>query len=127
MSSCLPDDAIHVRDFYLWAHVGVLEEERHLGQWFCLDFSLWLDVNSSAMNDELSQTVDYSLAISDIQELASNLECLTIEHFSEMILARLECLYGSLPMRLLLRKCAPPVPGFSGSVAVERHRYWPSE
>ena len=30
-------DTIQIRDLELWAHVGVLEQERRDGQWFRLD------------------------------------------------------------------------------------------
>ena len=43
--------------------------------------------------------------------------------FSEQVLNRLEALYGPVPMRVELTKCAAPVPGFSGVVSVERFRH----
>ena len=45
------NDAIHVRGLRLWAHVGVLEQERRDGQWFSLDISLWSDLSSAAASD----------------------------------------------------------------------------
>ena len=48
-----------------------------------------------------------------------------VEHFSEKILTRLEDLFGPLPMRIVLKKCNAPVPGFKGIVGVERTRYFP--
>ena len=87
-------DALHIRELRLWAHVGVLEHERRDGQWFRLDITLYLD-----------------------------LSCLTIEHFSEQVLDRLDSLHGPLPVWLRLCKCAPPVSGFDGWVAVERVRH----
>ena len=126
MSNCLPSGAVHVRDIYLWAHVGVLESERLLGQSFNLSFSLWLDLENSSRDDDLSTTADYSLAISDLQQLAFRLNCLTIEHFSEHILNSLENLYGPIPMEVLLSKTSAPIPGFSGTVAVQRRRHFPS-
>ena len=122
----LPLGAIHVSDVRLWAHVGVLDHERLEGQWFSLDFSLWLDLDKAALDDDLNATADYSLAIGAMQRLSFELTCFTIEHFSERLLVLLEDLYGPLPMRVLVRKCAAPVPGFSGSVAVERCRHWPT-
>ena len=118
-------DAVHVSGLRLWAHAGVLEIERVAGQWFSLDFSICLNLNAAAQNDNLCATVDYSLAIQQLQQLASELHCLTLEHFSEQVLDRLESLYGPVPMRVLLCKCAAPVPGFDGVVAVERRRSWP--
>ena len=118
-------DAIHVRDLRLWAHVGVLDHERRDGQWFRLDLSLWLDLSQSAADDDLAFSADYSLAIRDLQQLSRSIRCLTIEHFSEQVLNRLEALYGPVPMRVELSKCATPVPGFSGVVSVERFRHHP--
>ena len=116
-------DAIHIRDLMLWAHVGVLEHERRDGQWFSLDITLWQDLGPAAAHDDLGASLDYSKAITALQELARGLVCQTIEHFSDRVLDQLEQLYGTVPVRLELRKCAAPVPGFSGVVAVERRRY----
>ena len=116
-------DAIHVRDLMLWAHVGVLEHERRDGQWFSLDITLWQDLSAAAAQDDLASSLDYSKAITALQALARGLVCQTIEHFSDRVLDQLEQLYGPVPVRLELRKCAAPVPGFSGVVAVERRRH----
>ncbi len=127
MSGYLSLGAIEVKDIRLWAHVGVLEQERISGQLFSLDFKLWLELDEAAQKDDLSASADYSLAISDIHQLCFELRCLTIEHFSEKILDCLDRIYGPVPMKVFLRKCSPPIPGFSGSVAVERRRNWSFE
>lgn len=116
-------EAIHIRELRLWAHVGVLEQERRDGQWFSLDISFWLDLSRAAAADDLASSLDYSVAIRALQGLAREIRCLTIEHFSEQVLDRLEQLYGPVPVRLTLSKCAAPVPGFDGRVAVERCRH----
>ncbi|MBL6802408.1 MAG: dihydroneopterin aldolase [Synechococcus sp. BS307-5m-G38] len=116
-------EAIHIRELRLWAHVGVLEQERRDGQWFSLDISFWLDLSRAAAADDLASSLDYSVAIQALQGLAREIRCLTIEHFSEQVLDRLEQLYGPVPVRLMLSKCAAPVPGFDGRVAVERCRH----
>lgn len=120
------NDAIHIQDLRVWAHVGVLERERLEGQWFSLDLTLLVDLQEAARSDALIDTADYSLAVKAVQALVSDLRCRTIEHFSERVLDRLDDLYGPVPMRVLLRKTRPPIPGFSGTVAVERHRHWPA-
>lgn len=116
-------DRILVRGLRLWAHVGVLEQERQLGQWFELDLELGWDLAAAAAGDDLSATLDYSLAIKALQRQAGEIRCLTLEHWSERILQLLEQLYGPVPMALELRKCAAPVPGFGGTVAVRRQRH----
>jgi len=118
-------DQVVVRGLRLWAHVGVLEHERLTGQWFELDFSLGWDLRTAAAHDALGATLDYSLAISALQQQARGIHCLTLEHWSDQIMALLEQLYGAVPIWLELRKCLAPVPGFTGSVAVQRTRHWP--
>ncbi len=122
MTDLVNRGAIHVKDINLWAHVGVLEEERLLGQRFIVDFSLWFDLDCAAQNDDISATHDYSIAIRALNELSSEICCQTIEYFSEKILDLLEELYGPIPMRVILKKCNPPVSGFIGNVSVDRSR-----
>ena len=119
-----PGDRILVRNLRLWAHVGVLESERQLGQWFALDLELGFDLSAAAQGDALAASLDYSRAIQALQQQASQVRALTLEHYSELIFDCLEDLYGPVPMRLELRKCRAPVPGFGGSVAVRRGRHW---
>ena len=126
MTNHLPSGVIHVKDLYLWSHVGVLEKERKHGQEFLLDFSLWLNMEYASKRDNISSTADYSLGILDLQQYAFTIECQTIEYYSELILNRLESLYGSVPMKVFLRKCFAPVPGFDGTVGVERTRHFPN-
>ncbi|MEB3308411.1 MAG: dihydroneopterin aldolase, partial [Cyanobacteriota bacterium] len=47
----------------------------------------------------------------------------TLEHYSEQMLDLAEELYGPVPIQLELRKCAAPVAGFSGVVAIARQRH----
>ncbi len=119
----LPADRILVRALRLWAHVGVLEQERQLGQWFELDLELAVDLAAAGRADALEHSLDYSRAITALQRQAAGLRCLTLEHYAERILTLLEELYGPVPMGLELRKCRAPVPGFTGSVAVRRGRH----
>lgn len=120
-----PADAIHVSGLRLWAHVGVLEQERQLGQWFELEFWLGGDLSAAAAADDLAASFDYVSAIEALRRLSQTLICQTLEHFSERILACLEELYGLIPIRLELRKCRAPIAGFDGTVAVCRRLRWP--
>ena len=121
-----PLDVIRVDDLRVWAHVGVLDHERRDGQWFRIDLALHLDITEAASADSLEATADYSLAVKALQTLASDIQCQTIEHFSERMFDVLEQLYGSIPIQLRLSKCRPPIPGFDGTVSIERWRRQPT-
>ena len=114
--------AIHIKDINLWAHVGVLEHERINGQRFLLDISFWIDLDESSKFDRLDKSIDYSEAIKAVQKLSFEIKCLTIEYFSDQILNLLESLYGPVPVKILLKKCNPPVDGFTGSVLIDKKR-----
>ena len=122
MSNCLPFGAIHVDGLRLWAHVGVLDNERLLGQYFEVNFSIWTNLENVCDTDKIEQTYDYSIAIKEIQKLSFSIDCFTVEYFSRKILDCLEEIYGKVPMKVFLLKCSPPVPGFCGRVAVENYR-----
>ena len=118
--------AIHIKDINLWAHVGILESERMNGQSFILDISFWLDLEESSKLDQLDRSIDYSEAIKAVKKLSFEIKCLTIEYFSDQILNLLESLYGPVPIYILLKKCSPPIDGFSGSVLIEKKRNFSS-
>ena len=53
-------NCIKIEKINLWSHVGVLVEERKLGQPFLLDVILWPDINSATKEDKLSQEIKES-------------------------------------------------------------------
>tara|TARA_Y100001968_G_C19347400_1_gene712830 strand:+ start:219 stop:593 length:375 start_codon:yes stop_codon:yes gene_type:complete len=122
MNQFYNSSAIHIKDLNLWAHVGVLESERKNGQSFELDITFWLDLNESSKLDQLDKSIDYCEAIKAIQKLSFEIKCLTIEYFSDQILNLLESLYGQVPIKIILKKCSPPIHGFDGSVLIEKSR-----
>ena len=117
-------ELIEVRDLRLWAHVGVLEHERQLGQWFNVSLRLGVDLAATAASDDLEAGHDYALAVTALQEQARTIRCRTLEHFSERMLDRLEQIYGPIPLQLELQKCRAPIAGFDGTVGVQRSRRW---
>ena len=49
---------LKIENIKLWARVGVLDEERKLGQLFSLDIYLWTDFEKCTVNDDIKKTVD---------------------------------------------------------------------
>ena len=102
----------------LWARVGVLEQERKLGQLFNLDILLWLDFDESSENDDIKATLDYSLIIQKVKSHSKNFSCFTIEKYSEEIIKILQCGFNPDRIKITLTKCAPPINGFKGKVSI---------
>ena len=70
----------------LWARVGVLDEERALGQLFILDIFLWTDFEKCTINDDIKKTVDYSKLVEILKDHSKKIYCFTIEKYSNAIL-----------------------------------------
>jgi dihydroneopterin aldolase len=81
-----------------------------------------LDLDEASKLDQLDKSIDYSEAIKAVQALSFEIKCLTIEYFSDQILNLLESLYGPVPINIMLKKCFPPIEGFTGSVLIEKKR-----
>lgn len=54
-------DRIELRGLRVRGHHGVFEHERTDGQEFVVDLTLWLDLRSAAISDDLADTVDYGV------------------------------------------------------------------
>ncbi|MEN9713599.1 MAG: hypothetical protein RLZZ164_263 [Actinomycetota bacterium] len=50
---------ISIRGLKVYAHHGVFQFERDLGQDFYIDCDVWVDAEAAAANDDLAQTVNY--------------------------------------------------------------------
>ena len=109
---------LKIEKIELWSRVGVLEQERKLGQLFNLDILLWSDFDACSKNDNLSTTLDYSLVVSKVKAHAKNFSCLTIEKYSEEILNIIKSEFNPDRIEITLTKCKPPIKGFSGTISI---------
>jgi dihydroneopterin aldolase len=62
---------ISARGIRIFAHHGVLPEERRAGQEFLVDFDIDVDADQAASGDELERTVDYSVVVERIDLIAT--------------------------------------------------------
>ncbi len=111
---------LKIEDIKLWARVGVLDEERELGQLFCLNVFLWGDFENCTKNDDLKKTVDYSKLIKILKDHSKKINCLTIEKYSNEILKIINKEYKLKRIKIVLTKCFPPITGFNGKVSIVR-------
>ena len=111
---------LKIKDIKLWARVGVLEQERDLGQLFSLDVSLWSDFENCTQNDDIRSTVDYSKLVKILKYQSKKICCLTIEKYSNEILKIIDEEFQLSRIKIILTKCKPPITGFDGEVSIVR-------
>ena len=111
---------LKIENIKLWARVGVLEEERELGQLFNLDVFLWTDFENCTQNDDIKQTVDYSKLIEILKFQSKKINCFTIEKYSNEILKVIGEEFQLNRIKIILTKCKPPITGFDGKVSLVR-------
>ena len=80
---------LKIENIKLWSRVGVLDEERQLGQLFSLDIFLWTDFENCTANDDIKKTVDYSKLVQILKDQSKKIYCFTIEKYSKAILESL--------------------------------------
>ena len=111
---------LKIKDIKLWARVGVLEEERELGQLFSLDVFLWADFENCTKNDDIKSTVDYSKLVEILKDQSKKICCFTIEKYSNEILKIIDEEFQLSRIEIILTKCNPPIVGFDAEVSIVR-------
>jgi len=111
---------LKIENIKLWARVGVLDEERKLGQFFSLDIFLWTDFEKCTVNDDIKKTVDYSKLVQILKDQSKKIYCYTIEKYSNAILEIIDQEFKLSKIKIILTKCNPPITGFDGKVSIVR-------
>ena len=111
---------LKIENIKLWARVGVLDEERKLGQFFSLDIFMWADFEKCTVNDDIKKTVDYSKLIQILKDQSKKIYCFTIEKYSNAILEIIDKEFNLSKIKIILTKCNPPITGFDGKVSIVR-------
>ena len=111
---------LKIDNIRLWARVGVLDEERELGQLFSLDIFLWTDFKKCTANDDIKKTVDYSKLVEILKDQSKKIYCFTIEKYSKAILEIIDQEFKLSKIKIILTKCNPPITGFDGKVSIVR-------
>ena len=111
---------LKIENIKLWARVGVLDEERQLGQFFSLDIFLWTDFEECTENDDIKKTVDYSKLFQILKDQSNKIFCFTIEKYSKSILEIIDQEFKLSKVKIILTKCNPPITGFDGKVSIVR-------
>ncbi len=110
---------IELRDLRCSAVVGVLEHEREIAQPLSFDLDLTRNIESAALNDDLSATTNYAEVLARVVSVTSEGQFLLLETLAYRV--ALEVLaYDAEIERVVVRakKLRPPVPEDVATVGV---------
>lgn len=119
------EDRLLIRGLRAYGHTGFFAEEQQLGQWFEVDLCLWLPLAAAGRSDALQDTLDYGAVAQAVQELVEQARHRTIERLAAAICERVLAWEPVRQVEITLTKLHPPIPNFSGQVAVTLRRGQP--
>lgn len=109
---------IEVNGIKCYAHHGCLPEETAIGGHYLIDVSMVTNFAIAAIDDDLSQTIDY-VAVNRIVEEEMATPSKLIEHVGQRIVNRLKSeLNGIDSLRVKVVKLSPPINGDVNNVAI---------
>jgi 7,8-dihydroneopterin aldolase/epimerase/oxygenase len=111
-------DTLQINGIRAYGYTGFFPEEQTLGQWYEVDLVIWWDISKAAESDRLEAAFDYRYSIKAIQDLIRTARFKLIEKLVEAI-AQLVLAAGAEKVQVRLTKVSPPIPDFSGNVAIE--------
>lgn len=115
---------IRLQNIHLYAHHGVMEQERAIGAWFTIDAALQMNDSSAITGDDISGTVSYADVYEIIKEemqTPSNL----LEHVSSRIINKIFDRFATVEkIEITLAKDTPPMGGdrLNAAVTIEAKR-----
>ncbi len=118
-------DQIIIKNLKIFAHHGVLEEEKDRGQFFYITAIMKLDLHNAAINDELSETVNYDEAAHLISDTMQAETYDTIETAAENVARELLLKYDMIcEVDITVSKPYAPVELDFETMIVEIKRGW---
>ena len=119
-----PVDKILVEGIDFLGHCGVSETERNALQRFSTSFELHLDLKRAGTSGRFKDTVDYE-AVSKVIMAAGRQPFILLESMAEEMASEILNQFPVQGVRILLKKCVPPVDDIRGFFGVEIYRTKP--
>ncbi len=115
------EDAIHVEQLEVFAHVGVPDSERAAPQRITVTVTAWPNAGFRKIDDDIGSTVNYSAIARAVREVVDERRDKLIETLAENIAAALLKDFPIRRVRLELRKFVMPDAAYV-SVSLTRDR-----
>lgn len=97
---------------------GVFEHERHTGQEFVVDLTVWIDLDAAAGSDQLVDTLDYSALAGRAAEIVAGPPCNLIETVGGRIADEVMADQRVHSVEVTIHKPQAPIPLEFADVAV---------
>jgi 7,8-dihydroneopterin aldolase/epimerase/oxygenase len=117
-------DVIEIRGLRVLGIIGVNPEERDRAQPFELDVDIEADLSLAGKSDELTDTVDYGMAVAVAERVVRTERHLLLERVAQRIAEDLLALDRVDGVRVTIRKVRPPLPQdvTTSAVTITRRR-----
>ena len=115
-------DKIEINDIRIYAYHGCLEEERIIGSDYRVDLTVWGDLDTSAVTDDLQDTIDY-VALYAIVRKEMAVPSKLLEHVCSRIIEKIFKEINLVEQASVsVAKLNPPIGGDTASVVVNLHK-----
>ena len=117
-------DHVRLNDIVIFAHLGVTEAERQVGQRIHIDLDLEMDLGLPAQSDALGDTANYEEAYRMVESVVEGSQHRLMEHLADTLIQHLFEEFPARTIRVRVRKPNVPFAGSLASAEVElvRHR-----
>ena len=117
-------DALRLRNMQFYAHHGLLDEEKTLGQVFAVDLEVHADLSAAGQHDDIEQTFDYPALCRVVEEAVTRKRFKLVEAVAEHIAMAVGQAFAPIDITVRVRKPHPPVGIHFDGLEVEiRRRY----
>jgi dihydroneopterin aldolase len=114
----MPSDLIRLRGLEVFAHHGVLAEERQIGQRFIIDVDLAVDLVLAGESDALDKTVDYGALTERVGEVVASERWNLIERVAQRVVETAFEFSGVREVTVTVHKPDAPIRAIFDDVAV---------
>ncbi|MBW1605729.1 dihydroneopterin aldolase [Lactobacillus sp. Sy-1] len=114
-------ETIRLNNMQFHSHIGVLPEERVVGQDIQIDVEMKTNFKQLVTSDDVKDTLNYGLVFDEVAEVVANSRDELIETLGAKIIATIKRHHGEQLDRLIvrIRKLGLPIDGILANVEIE--------
>ena len=116
------EDHVRLNDVVFFAHLGVSDAEREVGQRIHIDVDLEVDLERSSLSDDLRDTVNYEAVYREISRVVGGSRYRLLESLAGALTRALLQTFETSQVRVRIRKPNVPFAGSLSSAEVEMVR-----